>query len=47
MNYTTEQIDKFLKENLEICIGLCREWKLEILDINDLRQASEYLLDQI
>ena len=47
MSYTNEQIDKFIGENLEACFGICEAWGLDIASVNDLRQAGEYLLDQI
>lgn len=47
MSYTNEQIDKFIGENLEACFGICEAWELDIVSANDLRQAGEYLLNQI
>ena len=47
MTYTNEQIDMFISENLEACFDLCKAWGLDIVSVNDLRQAGEYLLDQI
>ena len=47
MTYTNEQIDMFIGENLEACFGICEAWKLDVITAHDLRQAGEYLLDQI
>ena len=47
MSYTNKQIDEFIGENLEACFGICKAWGLDIVSVNDLRQAGEYLLDQI
>lgn len=47
MQFTNEQLDKFIENNYEHCVGLCEAWHLEIKTIEDLRQAAEYLLNQI
>jgi len=47
MNFTNEQLDEFIKNNYEHCKGLCDAWHLEIKSIEDLRQAADYLLNQI
>ena len=45
--YQQEKIDEFIGENLEACFGICEAWGLDIVSVHDLRQAGEYLLDQI
>ena len=45
--FTPERLDLFIKNNYDKCKGLCEEWQLEIETIEDLRQAAEYLLNQI
>lgn len=45
--YTNEQLDEFIKNNRSSCEGLCEAWGLEILSDAELRQAAEYLLNQI
>ncbi len=47
MNFTNEKLDQFIKNNYERCVGLCEAWQLEIKTIEELRQAAEYLLNQI
>ena len=47
MNFTDEQLDEFIELNYDRCIGLCEAWHLEIKSQTDLRQAAEYLLNQI
>lgn len=47
MNFTNEKLDQFIKNNYERCVGLCEAWHLEIKSIGELRQAADYLLNQI
>lgn len=47
MEFTDEELDKFISENRSACEGLCEAWKLEIKSIEDIRQAADYLLNQI
>ena len=47
MSYTNEQLDEFIELNYNACVGICQAWCLEITGIEDLRQAAEYLIDQI
>lgn len=47
MSFTNEQLDKFIQNNHDRCVGLCEAWHLEIKSIEDLRQAADYLLNQI
>ena len=47
MSFTNEQLDQFIQDNHEHCVGLYEAWHLEIKSIEDLRQAADYLLNQI
>lgn len=47
MSFTNEQLDQFIQDNHDCCVGLCEAWHLEIKSIEDLRQAADYLLNQI
>lgn len=47
MSFTNEQLDQFIQDNHDRCVGLCEAWHLEIKSIEDLRQAADYLLNQI
>jgi hypothetical protein len=45
--YSEKQLLGFIQDNLNRVIDLCDAWGLDILSIEDLKQAGEYLLNQI